>query len=119
MSNYWGYHLMLDCSGCNDSIKNRDDIYNFVTQLVNDINMIAHGEPVIEHLLPGEPNQGFSLLQMITTSNICAHFVDLDSTAYIDVFSCKKFNNDTVVQVVKQYFDPKKIRINFITRHAD
>jgi S-adenosylmethionine/arginine decarboxylase-like enzyme len=119
MSNYWGYHLMLDCSNCNDNIKDRDTIYRFIKQLVNDIDMIAHGEPVIEYLLPGDPKQGYSLMQLITTSNICAHFVESDNSVYFDVFSCKKFANDTVINVVNQYFSPGKIKINFITRHAE
>lgn len=81
--------------------------------------MTAHGEPVIEYLLEGDPKQGYSLMQLITTSNICGHFMELDGTAYFDVFSCKKFDIEIVKQVVQHYFDPKKIRVNFLTRQAD
>lgn len=118
MSNYWGYHLMLDCSGCN-GIDDRDNIYRFIKDLVKRIDMVAHGEPVIEHLLPGDPKQGYSLMQLITTSNICGHFMELDGTAYFDVFSCKEFEIDTVKEVVNEYFAPTKMRVNFLTRHAD
>ena len=114
---YWGYHLMLDCSGC-ENIDSKDNIYNFVKDLVNKIDMEAHGEPIIEYLLPGDPKQGYSLMQLITTSNICGHFMELDGTAYFDVFSCKEFDLTTAQNVVKQYFNPKKIRVNFITRQA-
>ncbi len=110
---------MLDCSGCNDNIKSRDQIYNFVKELVKEIDMTAHGEPIIEYLLPGDPKQGYSMMQLITTSNICAHFIEPDSTAYLDVFSCKEFDIKTAEDVFKKYFEPKKIRTNFITRHAD
>ncbi len=110
---------MLDCSGCNDNIKSRDQIYNFVKELVKEIDMTAHGEPIIEYLLPGDPKQGYSMMQLITTSNICAHFIEPDSTAYLDVFSCKEFDIKTAEKVFKKYFEPKKIRTNFITRHAD
>lgn len=117
--NYWGYHLMLDCSGCNDNIKIKEQIYNFTKDLVNEIDMIAHGEPIIEYLLPGDPKQGYSMMQLITTSNICAHFVEPDRTAYLDVFSCKQFDINIAENVFRRYFNPKKIRVNFITRHAD
>ena len=80
--------------------------------------MVAHGEPVIEYLLPGDPKQGYSLMQLITTSNICGHFMELDGTAYFDVFSCKEFDLQTVQDIVRQYFNPDKIRVNFITRQA-
>ena len=114
---HWGYHLMLDCSGC-EKIDNRDNIYHFVKDLVKEIDMVAHGEPIIEYLLPGDPKQGYSLMQLITTSNICGHFMELDGTAYFDVFSCKKFDPKVVKQVVKAYFNPSKIKSRFIKRQA-
>jgi S-adenosylmethionine/arginine decarboxylase-like enzyme len=121
---FWGYHLMLDCSGCKveGGIGSRDAIYNFIKELVDAIDMEAHGEPIIEYLLPGDPKQGYSLLQLITTSNICGHFMDQpdqNGTAYFDVFSCKVYNQQTVIDVVNKYFEPKKMRVNFITRDAD
>ena len=118
MSAYWGYHLMLDCSGCT-GIDSKENIYNFVKELVERIDMTAHGEPIIEYLLPGDPKQGYSLMQLITTSNICGHFMELDGTAYFDVFSCKDFEPSTVRQVVDEYFAPNRTRVNFLTRHAD
>ena len=81
--------------------------------------MTAHGEPIIEYLLPGDPKQGYSMLQLITTSNLSGHFMELDGTAYFDIFSCKEFEIDTVKQVVNEYFAPAKTRVNFLTRHAD
>lgn len=115
---YWGYHLMLDCSGCT-GIDDRENIYNFIKDLVPRIDMLAHGEPIIEHLLPGDPKQGYSLMQLITTSNICAHFMELDGTAYFDIFSCKSFDIELAQSIVREYFAPAKMRVNFITRHAD
>ncbi len=116
---HFGYHLMLDCSGCNSSIADRNRIYEFIKVLVPAIDMTAHGEPVIEYLLPGDPKQGYSLMQLITTSNISAHFMELDGTAYFDIFSCKIFDVEQAKKVVDDFFKPAKIRINFITRHAD
>lgn len=116
---FWGYHLMLDCADCDlDKVTSREQIYKFVKDLVPRIDMTAHGEPIIEHLLPEDPKQGYSLMQLITTSNICAHFMDLDGTAYIDIFSCKEFDIKLAEEIVKEYFNPKKIRANFITRDA-
>jgi S-adenosylmethionine/arginine decarboxylase-like enzyme len=80
--------------------------------------MIPVGNTIIELLLPGEPNQGYSVMQLITTSNITAHFVDSDSTAYIDVFSCKDFDLEIVKSVVNDYFKPIQIKETFIYRDA-
>ena len=109
---------MLDCAGCNANIASKEQIYLFVKELINRIDMTAHGEPIIEHLLPGDPKQGYSLMQLITTSNIAAHFMELDGTAYFDIFSCKEFDINEAHTVVKKYFSPEKCRVNFITRQA-
>jgi S-adenosylmethionine/arginine decarboxylase-like enzyme len=117
---FWGYHLMLDCAGCkvDGGIGSKEAIYNFIKELVVAIDMEAHGEPIIEYLLPGDPKQGYSLMQLITTSNICGHFMDLDGTAYFDVFSCREYDQQTVIDMVNKYFAPQRTRINFVTRHA-
>lgn len=114
----WGYHLMLDCSGCNDNIKNRKSIELFVKDLLKQVKMKPHGKPLIEYLLPGHKNQGYSMVQLIKTSNISAHFMELDSTAYFDIFSCKNFNIKLVEKIVKKHFAPKKYKVKFLTRQA-
>jgi S-adenosylmethionine/arginine decarboxylase-like enzyme len=110
---------MLDCSGCNSNVSDRDSIYSFNKELIERIDMVAYGEPIIQHLLPGDPKQGYSLMQLITTSNICAHFMDNGGTAYIDIFSCKEFDIETAKSVVAKYFSPGKMRTMYLTRHAD
>ena len=118
---YWGYHLMLDCSRCDrDSIASEHNIKNFIKYLVEKIDMIAYGEPMVAHFATHDIDKaGFSFCQMIETSNISGHFVDKNGNAYIDVFSCKPFSNDDVVEAVKLFFTPEKVRINYLTRNAD
>lgn len=115
---YWGYHLMLDCSNCNEyAIRDYDTIYNFTKQLVKDIDMVAYGEPQIVKFGSGN-KAGYTLVQLIETSNICAHFVDEDNTMYLDVFSCKQFDPNIVEKLVRQYFDAFYIRRSYLTRQA-
>lgn len=117
---YWGYHLLLDCAGCNHkAITDPENIIKFTKHLVEEIEMVAFGEPVVAHFATHDPDKaGWSMFQLIETSNISAHFVDKDDTAYIDVFSCKPFSTKKVEDMVQQYFQPKTIRPSFITRHA-
>jgi S-adenosylmethionine/arginine decarboxylase-like enzyme len=119
MSNYWGYHLMLDCDKCNEGIKNKDYLKLFVKELAESIDMIAVGEPWIERTAIDLPDKaGFSLYQLIVTSNISAHFVDESNQMYLDVFSCKEYNQQLVIEKVKEFFSPSNININFILRNA-
>ena len=106
---YWGYHLSLDCYECEKpSITDRDHIAKFTKQLVEDIDMVAYGEPQIVHFGEGD-KEGFTLIQLIETSNICAHFVNETGNVYLDVFSCKEFEPADVEDIVKQYFKPSLI----------
>jgi S-adenosylmethionine decarboxylase len=118
---YWGYHLLLDCSGC-DPIKmtDRDNIAKFTRELCQAIDMVSVGDPWIERTAIGMPDkEGYSLYQLIVTSNISAHFIDSSRHIYLDVFSCKPFDIDTVLLYTELYFSPAKIKTNFITRNAD
>jgi S-adenosylmethionine/arginine decarboxylase-like enzyme len=118
MSEYWGYHLILDCAGCNhNAITDRDNIYNFVKQLVVDIDMVAYGEPQIVNF-GSDDKAGYTLIQLIETSNICCHFVNETDTMYLDVFSCKPYNIEVVESLVIKYFGVKSLRKAFIERKA-
>jgi S-adenosylmethionine decarboxylase len=111
---------MLDCSGCNhEQITDGANIAAFTKELVRRIDMVAYGEPIIAHFATHDPMKaGYSMMQLIETSNIAMHAVDRDNTLYLDVFSCKTYNIDDVVATVKEYFGAEKVRVNYITRNA-
>jgi len=116
---YWGYHLMLDCGMCDQhAIRDYDTVYKFAKELVQNIDMVAYGEPQIVDFGTGD-KAGFTLVQLIETSNICAHFANEDGAIYLDVFSCKTFESNKVIALVQKHFNPGKIRMNYITRNAD
>lgn len=105
----WGKHSALDCQACDiESIKSAENIEAFTKALVKRIDMVAFGEPQIVHFGSGNKT-GYTLVQLIETSNICAHFCDDTGDVYLDVFSCKEFNVRDVIDVFNEYFKPKKI----------
>ena len=117
---YWGYHQILDISGCdNTAIQDKTVIYRWVKDLVKRIDMVAYGEPVIEHFATHDPAKaGISCVQLIETSNICVHFVPQDNTAYVDVFSCKTFDTEEVKRCFSEYFGGTRMRMTFLHRQA-
>jgi S-adenosylmethionine/arginine decarboxylase-like enzyme len=119
---YWGYHLILDCAELDhDAITSRDTIYEFAKTLVKDIDMVAYGEPQIVEFGSGN-KAGYTLVQLIETSNICAHCVPDDgmggNAMYLDVFSCKEYDDQVVIDLVKRFFGAKYVRPNYLTRQA-
>ena len=117
----WGYHAIVDVHGCDkEAITDAEVIRGFVKALVERIDMTAYGEPQIVDFANHDPNKGgFTLVQLIETSNICAHFVSATGDAYFDVFSCKPFDLMGVVETVNTYFRPKDGFVKFIYRDAN
>ena len=118
MAQHWGFHLMIDAASCNISkITDAEHVANFARTLVNRIDMVAYGEPQVVNFGSGN-KAGFTLVQLIETSNIVAHFCNDSGDVYLDVFSCKPFIMKDVMDVFREYFDPKTMRPNFVTRQA-
>jgi len=117
---YWGYHAMFDCASCDkEQVASRENIYNFIKELVPAIDMVAYGEPMIEHFATHSKDKaGWSFVQMIETSSITGHLVDSNGDAYIDIFSCKTVDVKVAEELINKYFSPQKVRLNFITRSA-
>ena len=79
------------------------------------IEMVPYGQPWVQRF--GEGNKaGYTLVQLIETSNIVAHFCDETNDAYIDVFSCKEFHERDVTDVVNKYFWPKRMTAKMLVR---
>jgi len=114
----WGYHLIIDSSKCmRGAIRCPRIITQFSDTLVKEIDMVPYGRPQIQHFGSGN-KAGYTLVQLIETSNIVAHFVEETDDMYLDVFSCKPFYPDTVKKVVSQYFRPLNTNAQFMIRQA-
>jgi len=115
---YWGYHLILDGSKCiSANIRCSQNIASFAKNLVAKIDMVPYGEPQVKHFGSGN-KAGYTLVQLIETSNICSHFVEETNDIYLDVFSCKPFNPADVKAVVGLHFSPLSTNVIFLNRQA-
>jgi S-adenosylmethionine/arginine decarboxylase-like enzyme len=114
----WGYHLSIDCAGCNESIGIEDKVVAFSKDLVGALAMRAHGEPWVVRFGDDPKVTGYTLVQLIETSNITGHFCDHSREAYIDVFSCRAFAPDTVLEVIARHFAPAACETSYRERQA-
>jgi S-adenosylmethionine/arginine decarboxylase-like enzyme len=114
----WGYHLIVDARDCDqDAIRSKETIRAFVKELVKTIDMVAFGPPQIVMFGTGH-KKGYTLVQLIETSCISAHFVEEFNDVYLDVFSCKDFKQADALAVFKKYFGPASVKTRFLTRKA-
>jgi S-adenosylmethionine/arginine decarboxylase-like enzyme len=114
----WGYHLVLNASRCGAlNIRCAKNIKGFSDSLVKRIDMVAYGLPQIVHFGTGD-KAGFTLLQLIETSCISAHFSEEINAMFLDVFSCKPFNPHDVEEHVVEWFNPVCMESTFLKRGA-
>ena len=114
----WGYHLIVNAAGCDsNAIRSKEKIREFSAALVKGIDMVAYGKPQIVRF-GTSVQKGYTLVQLIETSNITAHFSEESDEVYLDVFSCKAFNPKDALAIFKKYFKPVKIGAEFLVRQA-
>ena len=114
----WGFHLIVDARDCDpQALRSKEIIRAFVKELVPTIDMVAFGEPQIVMFGTGN-KKGYTLVQLIETSDITAHFVEETNDIYLDVFSCKDFKQSEALDVFRKYFKPGHIKKRFLTRRA-
>lgn len=115
---HWGYHLLLDCSECNERIDDEKAVENFLKQLVKEIKMKPIGDPIIVKVDSKKEGRGISGVQIIESSTITAHFDDEGRAAYIDVFSCAPYDPEVAIKCVRKFFSPKYVGDLWIERDA-
>ena len=115
---YWGKHYIANVTACKlELARNPEHIRKFTTELVKAIDMKPYGTPTVLHFGEGELT-GWTVLQFIQTSNIMGHFMDHNGDLYFDVFSCKEFDKQIVLDLLEEWFTPEHIKHEYIVRQA-
>jgi len=110
--------MMVEMASCQaQSIRCALTIARFSKRLVSEINMVPYGCPQIVRFGSGD-KAGYTLVQLIETSNIAAHFCEETNDAYLDVFSCKPFDPKIVRAVARSHFAPAGFRYRLVKRDA-
>ena len=101
----WGLACSFDIYDCDPAtIRDADKIRQFVKELCDLIEMRRFGETQVVHFGEDEKVAGYSMVQLIETSLISAHFANLTNTTYLDVFSCKPYDPAVVEAFAREFF---------------
>jgi S-adenosylmethionine/arginine decarboxylase-like enzyme len=113
----WGWHLILNLYQCDsDLIQSAEVIQEFVIDLCDLIDMRRFGQPIIVNFGDDPTVAGYSMFQLIETSNISGHFANESSAAYLDIFSCKAFDPQVAAEFCIKSFKAKKAAGEFAAR---
>ena len=104
----WGLSSSIDLSGRDAGlIRDEGKIKEFVVQLCELIDMKRFGECVVVNFGEDEEVAGFSMMQLIETSLISAHFANKTNRVFLDVFSCKFYSPKVAAEFAKEFFKAK------------
>lgn len=117
--NVFGQELILNLYGCDPAkISSGEEIKKFVIELCDTIiHMKRYGEPFIPHFGHDNPiTSGYSLVQLIETSSVTAHFSELKKSVYLNIFSCAWFDPVKTENFCKMFFGAKKVESHLLLR---
>lgn len=119
----FGKELILDLHECDPQTFTRKCIEEFLETLCHLIDMKRcdlhwwddYGIPLEEQMT--EPHlKGTSAIQFISTSNITIHTLDLMKNVYINIFSCKDFDQSVVADLSQLWFGGKIVNEQLVKR---
>ena len=99
-------HVIIDLYDCIPHLLcNKLVITEFVNVSIKMINMNVVGEPICEQF-PGETDldKGITYAQTLAESLISVHTYPREKSIYIDIFSCKPFETETLFIYAKVFF---------------
>lgn len=114
----YGKELILDLIDCHPKIiRSRKKILEYSEKLCDLIQVKKYGKPLIERFALDNPSAaGYSLVQLIETSSITGHFSELWNRAFINIFSCRLFNDKVAADFSKKFFQAKRIKSRVLIR---
>jgi S-adenosylmethionine/arginine decarboxylase-like enzyme len=119
----WGKHLIIDANQCEGSIKSIDNINGFITDLCRVGGMTKKGKMIVETFPDNQYNRerdlvGYSVVQIVSLSNVTLHINFISKTIYMDWFTCGELNEDKVINLFRYYFRPQTIKTILLNREA-
>lgn len=94
------YHLIVDVEGCPlDKVNDEEFVKKLLTELPAKIGMSILYGPAITHGIPENP--GLSGFLLIDYSHISIHTFSESSELLIDIFSCKPYDPQIVIDFLK------------------
>lgn len=97
------FHIILDAFNCKlEALEDKAKVEEVIREIARLCGMtIAHGPVVIEGVLENPGVTGFAIIDF---SHISIHTFTSDLEVCIDIFSCKPFDTDGLIDYVKLQF---------------
>jgi len=117
----YGPHLTVDAYGCGrEALASLEAVHGFLDRMPGVIGMEKITKPyAFRHLAPPDPEWGITGVVIIATSHISFHSYPQLGMAFIDVFSCRAFDEEKALEFVGEMFHPARMDTNTTRRGKD
>lgn len=123
----WGKSILLNIHGCEciDDIfifpktyyieeRARRFFQDFIYDLLKEIDMEGYENFSIDWF-GNDHCEGYTVIQKLTTSHLAIHLTE-NHSVFLDLFSCKDYHENTIIDLVHKWFKCKKISYDIIIR---
>ena len=111
-------HLIIDGFGANRKmLESEDMVYDLLDKYPSRINMTKVAPPRVFRFIGSKPEDwGVSGFVIIAESHISIHTFPDKQYMSIDMFSCKTFDTDVAIEMIRSYFKVQKYEIKILDR---
>ncbi len=115
---YFGPHLMLDLSDCDqERINDLGFIFDFLNAVPEKIGMNKITQPYVFHYEGIRPeDKGITGFVVIAESHLSVHTFVEKGYAFVDLFSCKPFDTDMARDLIVEAFASKRPEVYMLER---
>lgn len=114
----YGVELVVDLYECDyESLTSHERLRKFAKDLCRIIDMKPYGEPLIPDFgFSLSKTAGPSLVQLIESSSITAHYSPHWRMVCMNIFTCKSFDAEKTLAFVKNFFGASRARAFLVRR---
>ncbi|GIW67572.1 MAG: hypothetical protein KatS3mg096_440 [Candidatus Parcubacteria bacterium] len=117
-----GTNLILDIINVDSAVlSKRKNILDLLKKLIKETKSTPVSKPFIKKIKsPKYPYEGYSVIQIIQESHIAIHTWPEYNYLAIDIFSCKKINENKIIFILKKIFSKNtRIKVKIYQRIAE
>lgn len=116
-TNPWGLSAAVDVYDCSpEMIKDPDCIKKFVSMLAKTLGIIDQKKGPLFYYDENETVAGFSMIEPLETIGISGHFAHEIHAAYLDIFSCNKYEPRQLAELALSYFRGRHYKLQVMLR---
>ena len=116
-SRAWGLSTGVDLTECDPAtIRSRAAIERFTHDLCDRLGVTRFGETQIVRFGADPVVYGYSMVQLIETSLVSAHFAEDSNAVYLDIFSCVWYDAEAAAGFAGRFFGAESIGLQSCLR---